>query len=163
MNSQRFSLPILQVKMSAGGMAPVAGRSVCGTMASRRERVLCRPMFPRFQLAYTCARTRAVSRSVTRKRIYAPNRLPLYDPRADRGANLFGPRRRSPEGVQPCNYSTFRSEMLRRENEREEGKKREESSTKRTEFTVRDKGGEEGVTSRQGCCGNVLTGGEDHL
>lgn len=95
-------------------MAPVAGRSVCDTMASRRERALCRPMFPRFQLAYTCARTRAVSRSVARKEIYALNRLPLYDPRADRGANLFRPRRRSPGRGATVHYSTFRSETLRR-------------------------------------------------
>lgn len=116
-------------------MAPVAGRSVCGTMASRRERALCRPVFPRFQLAYTCARTR-VSRSVTRKRIYAPNRLPLYNPRS-RGELIWAAASIPGRGA-TVHYSTFRSEMLRRTNEREEGRKGEESSTKRTEFTVRD-------------------------
>lgn len=145
-------------------MAPVADRSVCGTMASRRERALCRPMFPRFQLAYTCARTRAVSRNVTRKRVYAPNRLPLYDPRADRGANLFGPRRRSPEGVRPCNYSTFRSEMpLAGGSEREDGGKGGRVIDKKNGVYCPGPGWRGRGDKSQGCCGNVLTGGEDHL
>lgn len=50
-------------------------------------------------------------------------------------------------------YSTFRSEMPRRASEREEGRKGEESLTKRTEFTVRDRDGEEGVTSRRDAVG----------
>jgi len=131
-------------------MAPVAGCSVYDTMASRRERALCRPMFPRFQLAYICARTRAVFRSVTRKRIYASNRLP-YDPRADRGANLFGPRRRSPR--KGCNHATIAPSVPRCFAGWTRERRGRRKSHQQKAFTIRDRSEEEGVTSRRDAVG----------
>lgn len=112
--------------------------------------------------------TRYISRKrCTRKRGYMPLTVSHYA-LPDRGANLFRPRLRSRKG---CNYSTFRSvDALRRKRERQ-GERRGggegwESSTKRTEFTVRDaveRTGEEGVTSRRDAVGMFSQTRGDHL
>lgn len=111
------------------------------TMASRRERALYRTISPRLparSYASMCTHSSDVTRGVTRKRIYAPNRLPLCDPRADaRGELIWAARRRSRKRVCDWHYSTFRLVMLH-DCSLKRGSKRggEESSTKRTSFTV---------------------------
>jgi len=90
---------------------------------------------------------------------------------AIRGAKLFGPRGGAGKGCDRALYSTFRSPMprdcLRKAGGREEGgREREESSTKRTRFTVPGSKPRGGTTSsRRDAVGmfSQRTGEEDHL
>lgn len=126
------------------GMAPVAGRSVRGTMASRREHALYRPISPCFPLslspllphrpgiAYTCARTRAVVSRGNPEEKVLPLFLrltvsrPLCEPRVDRGTELLiwaAASFRGKEGVRPCTIapSIRRCDCDRERERRKEG------------------------------------------
>lgn len=160
--------PPNSLRMNSAETALVAGCSVRDTIGVPPRARIMPPNISPVLPAYV-THVRALERYLaedTRKRIYAPNRLPLCDPRADRGANLFGSRGVDPGRGATGHYSTFRSEMPPRSAQKKDREKRggrRESSTKRTEFTVPGQRwrGKRGDKS-QGCCGNVLTG-EDHL